>query len=276
MIHHICRKSDDGKTLLYSWTTAMHTRIDLLFCAEQSEECLVKISEEVSNEINRIEKFGSCFDPASEISKLNATKKSTPIVVSKELFQLLSVCKKYNKDTLGLFDITVGSEDYNSKTIEGLNFCEDNIISKEYDGIRIDLSGVLKGYALDCIKEIIKQRGISNALINMGNSSVLAIGLGINMKEDKGWNVGFPDLHDRIALHDECLTTSGNDSENRRHIINPRTGKMIEGKRQLAVITDCGTEGEVLSTALFIATAEERAMIASNFNIKKIIDISKT
>ncbi len=62
-----------------------------------------------------------------------------------------------------------------------------------------------KGYALETIKSILNECVIENALINMGNSSVLALG---NHPVGTGWKVN------NILLHNECLTTSGNDSPN--------------------------------------------------------------
>ena len=53
-------------------------------------------------------------------------------------------------------------------------------------GTTINLSGFLKGYALDKIREILKVHIIANALINMGNSSVLALG---NHPVGTGWKV---------------------------------------------------------------------------------------
>ena len=96
-------------------------------------------------------------------------------------------------------------------------------------------------FCLECV--------IENALINMGNSSVLALG---NHPVGTGWKVN------NILLHNECLTTSGNDSPERRHIVSPRDGKLVEGARQISVVTTNGAIGEILSTALFAADGEQR------------------
>ena len=89
---------------------------------------------------------------------------------------------------------------------------------------------------------------IENALINMGNSSILALG---NHPVGSGWKIN------DILLHNECLTTSGNDSPNRRHIVSPQNGKLVEGVKQIAVVTANGSIGEILSTALFAADSEQ-------------------
>lgn len=86
----------------------------------------------------------------------------------------------------------------------------------------------------------------------MGNSSVLALG---NHPVGTGWKVN------NILLHNECLTTSGNDSPERRHIVSPRDGKLVEGARQISVVTTNGAIGEILSTALFAADSEQTKVL---------------
>ena len=46
-------------------------------------------------------------------------------------------------------------------------------------------------------------------------------------------------------IENSVLTTSGNDSSERIHIMNPLTGEYIRGKRRVEVVTAGGAEGEV-------------------------------
>ena len=114
-------------------------------------------------------------------------------------------------------------------------------------GVTINLSGFLKGYALEKIRELLQQYEIENALVNMGNSSVLALG---HHPLADGWKVNFGQSAvtqakewPEIFLKNECLTTSGNDSHERKHIIDPQSGKLVEGKREVAVVTANGAVG---------------------------------
>lgn len=171
------------------------------------------------------------------------------VVLSEELYSMIDLCLEYNGKTLGCFDITVHSENYNQNTIQSVHLsAEDHSIYFSRPGVAVNLSGFLKGYALETIKSILNECVIENALINMGNSSVLALG---NHPVGTGWKVN------NILLHNECLTTSGNDSPERRHIISPRNGKLVEGARQISVVTTNGAIGEILSTALFAADSEQ-------------------
>lgn len=114
-----------------------------------------------------------------------------------------------------------------------------------------------QGICLETIRGILNEALIENALINMGNSSILALG---NHPVGSGWKIN------DILLHNECLTTSGNDSPNRRHIVSPRNGKLVEGVKQIAVVTTDGSIGEILSTSLFAADSEQRKALLAEFS----------
>ena len=141
----------------------------------------------------------------------------------------------------------------------------------------INLSGFLKGYALEKTRKLLQYYEVKDALINMGNSSVLALG---HHPLADGWKVNFGQSAvtqakewPEIFLKNECLTTSGNDSHERKHIIDPQTGKLIEGKREVAVVTANGAVGEVLSTSLFVADARQRELLKVEFCPRLILDL---
>lgn len=106
-------------------------------------------------------------------------------------------------------------------------------------GVRpiLDLSGILKGYALERLRTLLPTFGIHDALVNLGNSSILS--LGKNPSD-------IPSGH--------CLTTSGNATPDRRHIRNPLTGEFITGQRTVSVTTANAIDGEILATVTFIQT----------------------
>lgn len=208
--------------LLYAWFSAMHTRVDILLASDKSEQEILDCVNEVAERIVQLERMGNCFTPDSELSRLNegAILRGE---VSPLLDDILKKCDDYNEKTDGLFDVTV-------------------------DG-RINLSGFIKGYALDEAHHIIASHGIEDALVNMGNSSVLAMG---NCQGSDGWIIQNPETGESVVLHDEVMTTSGNDTDGRRHIINPLTGNYVEGRRVATVVTSSGAEGEVLAKVRFI------------------------
>lgn len=200
----------------------MHSRVDIMLLATLEEEEMLDIVEAVRSRIGEIEALGNCFNPASELSLYNS---GTLVFsdLSSELKRILTACEDWKQKTGGLFDVSV----------EG----------------KVNLSGFLKGYALDEVRLVIEKGGIGKALVSLGNSSVMA--LGEPNEGCGGWLVENGN-GEKFTLRNECLTTSGNDSEERRHIINPLTGRFVEGKRLVSVVTPSGAEGEVMSTVTFI------------------------
>jgi len=227
----------------------MHTRVDILLYGKPEEE-LRHIVACISDTLQELEMTANFFESSSELAQLNQIAHLKPVTVSPELFQMISICRMYHEKTEGLFDITIRSNPYDSETFQSLILDETHsTVYFAKQGLRLDLSGFVKGYALDKIKEILQNHLIDNALVNIGNSSVLALG---NHPNGEGWKVTATATGKEYLLKNEFLTTSGNDTPGRKHIIDPRTGKYIEGQRTVSVLTASGAEGEALATAEFV------------------------
>jgi len=229
----------------YSWYTAMHTRVDILLCANDSEDTkeLQHISNEIRNEIKRIECLANRFDPQSELSTVNRNAFLSETAVSTELCTIIKDCLYYHQLTEGYFDITVNSL---NNLRNGISLIELDVnrhtIRYLHPDLQIDLSGYIKGYALRKIKELLIRYEIDNALINLGNSSILAMG---NHPCGEGWKL------ESTTLFNECLTTSGNTSGH-LHIIDPVSGNYVQPAKPVSVVTVDPVLGEVFSTALYV------------------------
>ncbi len=274
---HIYRESTDGNHLLYAWFPSMHTRIDIIFSSLQNEKDLLHATAHIRDVLQQLEKVANFYDAESELASVNRTASRQPVKLSSSLYEMIAFCMEYHEKTFGCFDVTVHSENYNRETIYSVELSsEEHTVFFRQSGVCINLSGFLKGYALDRVKEVLIWHDIDNALINLGNSSVLARG---NHPYGKGWKVDFgnpafsaagtPDT--ALQLYDECLTTSGNDSPGRKHIICPHTGMLVEGVRQVAVVTESGAIGEILSTSFFAADEERKALLVGRFPWGRII-----
>lgn len=155
----------------------MHTRVDILLCSQKSEEELLSVAERIHEALSYLEKTANYYDPASELAVVNRTASVSPVVLSSQLYAMVDLCLEYHEKTSGCFDVTVHSENYNQDTIHSVCLsAEEQSIFYRQPGITINLSGFLKGYALETIRDILHSCSIENALINMGNSSVLALG----------------------------------------------------------------------------------------------------
>ena len=266
-VQHIYKQVGTA-SILYAWFVCMHTRIDVVLSNKKEEEGK-QIAEDIYKRLCQLEKGGNCYDSLSELSTLNNSKCGIPTVVGRDLYSMLEMCIGYNKKTNGYFDISIDSHNYSIYTIKYVYLSEeDSTVTFNREGVKLNLSGFIKGYGLDEVKKILQEKGIDNALINIGNSSVLAMG---DHPFGKGWKVGidFPVTSDKkkeIILENKCLTTSGNHSAQRKHIRSPYTGEFIEGLKGISVITDSAAEGEALSTALFAAHTEDREKILRHFD----------
>lgn len=251
-MEHISRKLNSGADLVYSWFEAMHTRIDLVMWSASSDAGhLLETASAIEDEVRRIESVGSRFIPDSEVSRFNSFPPGVPFVFSEELMNIISVCLRYNEETGGLFDVAA------SAMHPGLMLRE-KIISdtpsssaiRVYDWVRLDLSGFLKGYALDRAVSLAQKCGIKDGLFSFGTSSISAFG---NHPGGDGWPVSPAGSDEDVSvLFNQSLTTSGNSDAGRRHIIDPRTGDYVEGTGTFSVVTGSAAEGEARSTAGFI------------------------
>ena len=119
-------------------------------------------------------------------------------------------------------------------------------------GMEVDLGGIAKGYAAQRAAEVLRQHGVRDALVNLGGSSIVAVGSPRRGEGEcdhdcsDGWPILVRDPHDGrspvafIELRDgEALATSGTYEKTqgpRSHILDPRTGRALTGKRSVTVL----------------------------------------
>lgn len=278
----------------------MHTRVDIAVVARtlSADEALEAV-EAAARLITEIEAEADRFCPSSPLSAFNAAPAGQWVPLPPRLTAVMEQCVGLAAATSGLFDVTVGSDGHDASTIRQLRVRTDAAM-KCRDGLRVDLCGYIKGVAADEVAALLRSRGVTDALISLGNSSVVAMG---DMRSrGSGWSVrhaadtvlmrccrhaaegceqhgvgsggapsaSMPMPDGGITLHDEALTTSGNDSPTRRHIVNPLTGRMVTGMRQVAVVTPMAALGEALSTALFAADSQQWQRVAAYFSLHRV------
>ena len=254
-----------NQKLLYAWFSAMFTRVDLVMMTDNSSTDLLKIAEEISSIIIKTENTGNKFDEASELAHVNHSAYDFPQQISTELFQMLMDCAQYHHDSYGHFDITVNSKNGFTQGMLNLVFNKQSqTIKFSHPVVQLDLSGFIKGYVLNDIKVYLNKKGIENALVNLGNSSILAMG---NHPNGKGWKISLTEnpMED-IELYNECLTTSGNKEQTKWPVRNPKTGKELAAGKLISVKTEDPAHGEVLTKALFMATENEKQVLLKHFN----------
>lgn len=270
---HFSQKSINNKTIFYAWFPAMFTRIDVLLLTDDLSEKLISIAESIEAEIERLELMANRFDENSEISRINSSAFEKKLQISAEMFHIIEECLMYNTKTLGYFDITINSTNSFNKGISNITLDKtDYSIRFLHPDVKLDVSGFIKGYVLRAVQRILSNENIQNALINIGNSSVLAKG---NHPHGNGWKVSIANLNkpSECELYNQCLTSSGNTKDTKWPIQQPKTRTKITSNQMLSVITDDPAIGEVLSTALYIANEKEKQIILNQLN-GKIINLN--
>ncbi len=131
----------------------------------------------------------------------------------------------------------------------------------------VDLGGIAKGYASDRLAELFAADGVSSAMVSLGGNVYVR-----GTKRDGSlWRVAIEDPNDTAAylgvlsLQDRFIITSGGyqryferDGVTYYHIIDPKTGDVARsGLLSATVVSDNGTMGDALSTALFVMGREK-------------------
>lgn len=258
-----------GERIFYGQVLrVMGTRFEMLIAnvdTEKGERCWAL----TTTELQRLDKMLNRFDTTSEVSRANKRAFINPFVVSNEFWSILKDCEKYYKLTNGFFDVTL--RDFSQLKF----FPENQSISFLIPNLSLDFGGYAKGYALEKIRQILKNEKIEHAFINFGNSSILALG---RHPYGDSWkvNVENPFLAGEVlgefTLNDSILTTSGNSPGYTEHIINPISGKRNKERKCVCVVTQNACDGEVLSTSLIASTFDEKHKIIANFNVEKLAE----
>ena len=123
--------------------------------------------------------------------------------------------------------------------------------------VQLDFGGYAKGYALDRAAELLREKGISSALINVGGNA-----MALGRHGARAWRLGLDaprgdGLMATLELNDgEAVGTSGDyrryyviDGKRYSHIIDPRTGYPVAGVESVTVLVAGGAGAGALSDA---------------------------
>jgi thiamine biosynthesis lipoprotein len=230
---------------------AMHTRLSLVIPGSRADGALAHAIEcHVVEHEQVMSRFGDGC-----LAEINAGAFAEAVRVPDALWDVLVQCRAHWQRTNGLFDAARGRMnevvfDRDEKTVR---FAAPDVV--------LDLGGIGKGIALKGVERLLREAGVSSALVSFGESSILAIG---HHPAGAPWPVSLAEAPQTVlALQDRSLSVSGQGG--RCHIIDPRRGEWAEGPALTAVVAPCPVDAEVLSTALLIAEPRERDEILARY-----------
>lgn len=262
----------------------------------------------VLQEFDRLHRTYHAWQP-SELTALNeAIAAGKPHAVSKELAAYVMDAQRVAADGEHLFDPGIGgliriwgfqSDEFRpvlpdfaavaawrkaAPSIADLHL-EGGQISSTKREVAVDFGGYLKGVALDRAAALLREKGVHNALINIGGN-VMALG----SKHGEPWRVGIqhprqPGALATMPLHDgEAIGTSGDyqryfelDGKRYCHLLDPRSGAPVTHTQSLTVLVSPRTQAGMLSDAaskpLFIAGRDDWRRLAKQMAIADVLRV---
>lgn len=241
-------------------------------CSSKASAALHKEIKQLLQDINM---SVSTYIPQSSISTINQDQKAVSryrdaqdsilvyvMPADTHFIKNFSISKKYHNRSKGFFDPSImplvnywgfgytekkAVEDADSNIIEALvdvtdytkwvlSLANDTMTIRKPKGAQLDFSAVAKGYAVDCIAEMLDRNGIADYMVEIGGEVRTK---GVNNKS-KSWVIGLskPEIDARlntfsatIELDNKAMASSGNyrnyymvDGKSYGHEINPNTG----------------------------------------------------
>ncbi len=244
------------------------------------------ISATIQSRLEAIDALMSTYRIDSEVSQFNLSEPGDWFSVSSETAQLVDRAQAISKQTEGAFDITVGpavalwnfgvdaktqfvvpTEEEINATLSRVGYDKLEVrldppaIRKSTAGLKIDLSAVAKGYAVDAVCETLAD--IDHYMVEIGGE----VRVRGTRRDGSPWRIGLEaptkdarEVDSIVTLQNEAMATSGDyrnfheqDGVTYSHTIDPKTARPVS--HQLGSVTivadDCAT-ADALATALLV------------------------
>ena len=241
--------------------------------------------------MRRTDELMSTYKPESQLSQVNARAYERPVQVDADIIAVVQRGLEFSRLSGGAFDITYARAGYLydfrahqrpsdgeiAAALPGVDYRQVQVDQAERTirflrkGVRIDLGGIAKGYAVDRAVEQLRGFGIAHAMVNAGGDTRL-----LGDRRGKPWIVGIRDprgdgrMVTRLPLVNEAISTSGDyeryfeeDGVRYHHILVPATGHAARGVRRATVIGADATLTDGLSTTVFVLGVERGMQLVS-------------
>ena len=231
-----------------------------------------------------IEAHTSRFIATSDVSGVNAGAGVAPVKVHEDTMYLVQKSLEYGAITGGAFDITIApivelwgfyNQVYKIPSQEEINralaFVDyrkvvvdraGGTVFLPEKGMQIDMGGVAKGYAVNQMYELLKNRGVKSALVNFGGS-VGALG---RRADGKQWVIGIKhpraeggDLIGELHVENAFVNSSGDyeryfvrNGTRYCHIFDPATGYQPRSVISTTLVGPDATVADILCKVPFV------------------------
>jgi thiamine biosynthesis lipoprotein len=255
-----------------------------IFIAGKEEAYAGQAARAAFDEIDRLERLFSRFDPSSEISRIGRLDPGGSLLVGVETAEILGLAAFVQSETNGAFDIGyLGRERTAGRRWGSRPPPLTELLGVGTDGhgfevarlrpkgrasapvLELDLGAVGKGYALDAAVSVLRDWDVGNVLLHARTSTALAAGPGpAGDGRGRGWPVGAGSTAGttsgpgRVILRNRALSGSGTEVKG-PHIIDPRTGRPAAGHAAAWASHPSAAASDALSTAFMVMSTAEVA-----------------
>jgi len=253
------------------------------------EQAAQRAAEAAFARLRQIDEHLSDYEPDNELGLLCRTAgQGRAVAVSDDLWRVLVHSVALAQRTDGAFDVTVGPVvqlwrrarrtrqlPADDQTRAALSLVGSRLLRVDAEhhtvellkpGMRLDFGGVAKGYAVDQALAVLRQQGVTAAMVDAGGD----LGFGDPPPGKPGWRVGLAPLDLNappsrfLWLSRRAMATSGDAFQyveigGRRysHIVDPRTGVGLTVRSQVSVVAPDGITADGLSTAASVLGPEK-------------------
>jgi thiamine biosynthesis lipoprotein len=253
-----------------------------------------ELVNEVIAEYRRIDRTMSTYRADSEISAINRAAALGPVPASSEIRVLIVQAQRLSEASQGAFDISYESVGYLydfrarrrptdaelTASLDAVDFrgilTDDaaGTVAFARAGMRINLGGIAKGYAVEQGARLLRENGVVHALLNAGGDTRV-----LGDRRGQPWIVGIRhpraenEVVTRLPIVDEAISTSGDyerffEENGRRyhHLLNPSTGQPTEELLSVTIIGPDAMVTDGLSTTVFVLGMREGLNLIERFD----------
>ena len=278
-----------GNQIFSDSLIAFNTQCDVVF-PEMEASRAKHLLQKIKNEISQIELAVSRSSEVSEIWQVNNSPKNEWVSVSDDLWELLNISADFYAMSNGAFDVTFAplfeawkTEDSLSETkitelrsACGFDKVEIDTDKQRFrflaDGMQFDFGALEKVYALEVLKDLLKQEGVSAAIVSFEEECVLALG---KHPGGEDWPMGIRNLDTPnefvhvFTLADELVVSTGTEyidletgTLKGRKILSPETGKVLEGRKTVSVKAKSALIAAFVSYCWLILPENDQSIVA--------------
>lgn len=230
------------------------------------------------SELAAVDDRMSDYKEGSELSLLCRQAGRGPQPVSDPLWEVLSAARRFADLSGGAFDITAGplirlwrrarkekrmpdpAEIESARRRVGTDLLvldpARRTVELREEGMQLDLGGIAKGYACDRAIQALAKRGLRHAMVDTGGG----MALGEAPPDRPAWRIQIGEENAGRLLLSRCGVATSGDAEQfvvidgRRfsHIVDPRTGRALEGSSAVTVVAPDGMTADALATAVSV------------------------